>query len=714
MKRKLKRLLSIIPLLFTFSVMSCGGNEVPETEPEQVVPQVNLLSITITHMPNKTNYELDDQFDVQGLVVTATYSDGTTKDVSSLVQVTADTSSYGDQEGTVSYTENGKTVTADFAFTVIEPKYVVSFNSNGGTGSMNQVADIHGSYTLPQNGFDDNEDYEFAGWKVNNQGQTLQPGATINVESNVTLYAQWNEIIHNYGFDHFDGYYGQLSWSNGQDLKNKLRSIIGENNGTTTFLKYGGNWESNQKADQDLFNHDCVDMVYSDSPILKTNTYNSGSGWQREHAFAASLMTGSNTGVAVSTKGRATDFHNLFASFNSGNSSRGNKNFGVADKKSASYVNAGEYSFDEKNFEPSDHDKGRLARGIFYMGVMYSVNESTASGYQPLTIVEDYVNYSEGNCQYAIGNLSTLVSWNKTSTVDYLEYQHNESVYSDVITVDGNKTQGNRNPFVDYPGLVDYVYGAKQNVAADLSKVKPSDLILGTNKTGTMHYAIENMQYEFSVGETFDSSCYDLVAVDYQLNETVAPKSADLTESYEFTPADLAEGHKEVTIKTAINEIKVDVKVTNESLTDFQYYYQYDQQAASPLSGFSANQVQVADLNGQNWTFTAPNNSVGVSRQTGGLRIGTSTGTANNMTMVSQTSFTDIEEVAIQLNSSAGQVFKATISIGDEVIETFNVSQQDNAPLLIAHLHTPLSGQIIIKFTNLTGSFYFLGVGVNY
>ena len=44
----------------------------------------------------------------------------------------------------------------------------------------------------------------------------------------------------------------------------------------------------------------------------------------------------------------------------------------------------GDYSFDNKNFEPSNDDKGRLSRAIFYMGVMYYKSEN--SSYEPLTI----------------------------------------------------------------------------------------------------------------------------------------------------------------------------------------------------------------------------------------------------------------------------------------------------------------------------------------
>ena len=74
-------------------------------------------------------------------------------------------------------------------------QYTVSFNANGGTGSMNSVPqDENATYTLPANGFNAPQGKEFAGWKLNGQGDLLQPGATITITANVELVAQWKDI----------------------------------------------------------------------------------------------------------------------------------------------------------------------------------------------------------------------------------------------------------------------------------------------------------------------------------------------------------------------------------------------------------------------------------------------------------------------------------------------------------------------------------------
>lgn len=70
----------------------------------------------------------------------------------------------------------------------------ISFNANGGTGSKSSDTVVVGeSYILPSNPFTRNG-YTFAGWKVNNSGNTLAPGTSVSVNGSITLYAQWTLI----------------------------------------------------------------------------------------------------------------------------------------------------------------------------------------------------------------------------------------------------------------------------------------------------------------------------------------------------------------------------------------------------------------------------------------------------------------------------------------------------------------------------------------
>ena len=78
---------------------------------------------------------------------------------------------------------------------VEEVKYTVSFAAGeGGSGSMAAVADVKGEYELPACTFTAPQGYEFAGWKVNGQGETLAAGAKIQVTADTQLVAQWGLI----------------------------------------------------------------------------------------------------------------------------------------------------------------------------------------------------------------------------------------------------------------------------------------------------------------------------------------------------------------------------------------------------------------------------------------------------------------------------------------------------------------------------------------
>jgi endonuclease I len=140
------------------------------------------------------------------------------------------------------------------------------------------------------------------------------------------------------------------------------------------------------------------------------------------------------------------------------NGKRGDLPLGEVKIDNNTYLSANGYSkagtsktpgYGGKVFEPNDEIKGDLARIYFYMATCY---EGQA---------EDWNGESFGGTTYQPFSQWTydmLVRWSKLDPVDEVERARNNAVYrSDV--------QGNRNPFVDYPGLEDYVWGSKKDVA---------------------------------------------------------------------------------------------------------------------------------------------------------------------------------------------------------------------------------------------------------
>ena len=103
-------------------------------------------------------------------------------------------------------------------------------------------------------------------------------------------------------------------------------------------------------------------------------------------------------------------------------------------------------------FEPNDEIKGDIARIYFYMVTCY---ESEAGGWGNSV-------FSKSNLGFEKWVLDMLMRWSKQDPVSEIETARNDSVYLESV-------QHNRNPFVDYPGLEDYIWGDKvgQQVSYD-------------------------------------------------------------------------------------------------------------------------------------------------------------------------------------------------------------------------------------------------------
>ena len=100
---------------------------------------------------------------------------------------------------TVAQYQPGDTYTADADLKLYavwaknEPiTYTVSFNANGGTGSMSAVNKVSGSYTLPACSFTAPTGKQFKGWAASPNGAVIT--GTYNVTANITFYAIWETI----------------------------------------------------------------------------------------------------------------------------------------------------------------------------------------------------------------------------------------------------------------------------------------------------------------------------------------------------------------------------------------------------------------------------------------------------------------------------------------------------------------------------------------
>ena len=251
------------------------------------------------------------------------------------------------------------------------------------------------------------------------------------------------------------GYYDTLEGLSGNSLKQALQEIIA-NPAVVRAHSYGDIWEILKQADQNPANSNEVWMHYVEAPKAKLDQQVGSSGigkWVREHVFAQS-RGGFSSGTSSTADGiniwlptnandilsAHADAHHLHAEDGQENILKSNKDFGL-----------------DYNGPVGTQGKwrGDVARALFYMAVRYN----------GLSLVNGNPSDVTGN--KIMGDLASLLTWNVTDARDDFEMNRNNYIYT---------WQMNRNPFVDYPNLADYIFGANygQPWSATLSSENPS------------------------------------------------------------------------------------------------------------------------------------------------------------------------------------------------------------------------------------------------
>lgn len=251
------------------------------------------------------------------------------------------------------------------------------------------------------------------------------------------------------------GYYDSLEGKSGAALKQAVQDIIA-NPAVVRAHNYGDIITILKTADQNPLNSNEVWLMYKEVSRSKFLFQDTGSGvgkWNREHIYPQSRGGFTNgtsdtpDGINVWVPSDATmlshghaDAHHLRAEDGPENSSRNNKDYGLTDYNGFS-GNAGSW-------------KGDVARAVFYMSVRYN-GLSVVNGNPPDSTVGQ------------LGDLATLLQWNVNDPADDFEMNRNNYIYT---------WQQNRNPFIDYPYLADYIWGSRAGEAFSLSAPDFSEL----------------------------------------------------------------------------------------------------------------------------------------------------------------------------------------------------------------------------------------------
>ncbi|MBO7119272.1 MAG: endonuclease [Bacteroidaceae bacterium] len=238
-----------------------------------------------------------------------------------------------------------------------------------------------------------------------------------------------------------NGYYTNADGKKKAALKAAMYSIISPH----TKLGYSNLWAAYEKVDylpatNSQGRHQVMDY-YSDEVYYFTGNGSAVSGMNKEHVAPQSWW-GKGTSIAV-----GNDLFQVIPSDERANNAKGNYPLGEV-TGTVSYSNprmkTGRDANGDLVFEPCNEYKGDFARIFFYVATCYpDVNWQNRSDVNVSFRKEDYPTLKEDI-------LPMLLRWSKNDPVCEWEITRNERAYGE---------QGNRNPFIDFPNLAEYIWG---------------------------------------------------------------------------------------------------------------------------------------------------------------------------------------------------------------------------------------------------------------
>ena len=231
------------------------------------------------------------------------------------------------------------------------------------------------------------------------------------------------------------------------------------------------------------------DFVYEEDRTANTSQTGECKGYNREHAMCQSWFgTASLAGKDMSSSKKnspGSDIFHIYPAAYGMNSRRGNRPYGevltaaytsdngtkygtpvttmaISNSVAGAYVE-GKMTLSTNVLEPNDEYKGDIARSYFGTMVKWAGEWAFNKNDNGKVIFDATIDldthYGPEN-NYGLTNygLAMLLKWHRQDPVSQKEVDRNNGI---------QMTQGNRNPFIDYPYLVEYIWGERSGEMLD-------------------------------------------------------------------------------------------------------------------------------------------------------------------------------------------------------------------------------------------------------
>lgn len=249
-------------------------------------------------------------------------------------------------------------------------------------------------------------------------------------------------------------YYSRANGKRGADLKTAMYQTISKHKNIGYDGLLEAYHESDRRADGYLRDWYSNATKYVIGGPAENHSYSKeGDGYNREHLVPQSWFGSGDM---------KSDLVQVVPSDGYVNNRR--SNFPLGENKGEAYQSINGYcklgactypGYTGKCFEPNDEMKGDIARVYFYVLACYQNLHPnwTSSGASNVFDGRTYPGLKDWT-------LKMFLKWAKQDPVDDVERARNEVVYA---------KQNNRNPFVDYPSLCEYVWGDSINYDFDVT-----------------------------------------------------------------------------------------------------------------------------------------------------------------------------------------------------------------------------------------------------
>jgi len=236
-------------------------------------------------------------------------------------------------------------------------------------------------------------------------------------------------------------YYSTAEGKTGALLKTALFSKINSH----TALSYDNLWTAFQTTD--VKTDGKVWDMYSNCTFIFGTNQDSGSGGGSECQFYNREHSMPNSWFSAAYPMYSDIFH-LYPTDKYVNNQRGNYPFGETTSPTKTFGNGSKLGpctfagYTSTVFEPIDEYKGDFARTYFYMVTCYEDK------------VANWTSDQLGGNTYpalSLWSVNLFLKWHRNDPVSQKEIDRNNIIYTSF--------QHNRNPYIDYPALAEYVWG---------------------------------------------------------------------------------------------------------------------------------------------------------------------------------------------------------------------------------------------------------------